>query len=134
MFSGCFYALPAPMLIPLGNTRRRHHRGAGGRRRRRRLVSCWRFMPCLYLRSYQDGHRLITVYFHVDFIVLPHWETGKISTRLRAQAASTMSSYITQSHLDTDPMNPYPILRMTSAWLGSDKYAFMCNWIDSTRV
>ena len=35
---------------------------------------------------------------------------------------------------DTELTNPYPILIMPSAGLGSEKYQFKSHWFDSTRV
>ena len=44
-----------------------------------------------------------------------------------------MTQYPTQSHYpDTEVTNPFPILLMPSARLGSDKYQFESNWFDST--
>ena len=43
--------------------------------------------------------------------------------------------YPTQSHyLDTEPTSPCPILIISSAWLGSNKYKFICHSIDLTSV
>ena len=39
-----------------------------------KLVSCWNFTSLQHLRSHQDGHWLVTVRTHDNFIVLPHWE------------------------------------------------------------
>ena len=37
-------------------------------------VSCWSYMSLQHQRSYQDGHRPVTVCIRGDVIVLPHWE------------------------------------------------------------
>ena len=37
------------------------------------LVGCWKFTSWQHLRSYQDGHWLVTVRTHGGFIVLPNW-------------------------------------------------------------
>ena len=48
------------------------------------------------------------------------------------QTAGTMACYPIQSHYpDTDPTSPCPILIISSAWLGNNKY--QCLWFDLTR-
>ena len=49
------------------------------------------------------------------------------------QAASTMTLYLTQSHYP-EWTSSCPILIMSSDWLGSDNYQFVCHWFDLTRV
>ena len=40
----------------------------------------------------------------------------------------------TQLHYpDTEPMSPFPILIMPSAWLEIDRYQFKSNWFDYAR-
>ena len=70
------------------------------------LVDYWSFTSLQHLRSYQDGHWLVTVYTHGDFIVLPAMKSG---------------------HRHCDPIShsltlSCPILLMPSARLGRDKY------------
>ena len=46
-----------------------------------------------------------------------------------------MTSYPTQAHYpDTEPISPCPILKLPSAWLGSDKYKCLHHWFDSPKV
>ena len=73
--------------------------------------------PWQDLGSYQDFFRLVTMYTHIDWIVLPHWETN--------QVASTMIWYPTQSQYpDTELSSPFSNLVMSSIRLGGDMHNF----------
>ena len=48
--------------------------------------------------------------------------------------SSVSAVTIPLSHIILTLTNPCPILKMLSAWLGSDKYQFDSHWFDSTRV
>ena len=39
----------------------------------------WSFTSLQHLRSYQDWYRLVTLHTHVNFIVLPNWETRPLA-------------------------------------------------------
>ena len=91
------------------------------------LVGCWSFISWQYLRSYQDRYRHVTVHNHGDFV-------NCSAALLADQATSTMTEYPTQLHYpDSEPTSPCPVLVMSSARLGSNKYQFLSHWVDSTR-
>ena len=90
------------------------------------LVVCWMFMSWQHLRSYHDWYRLVIVYTHCDFIVVP---------TLGYQATGTMTWYPIESHYPyTELTSPCHILIMPSVWLGNDKYALLSHRFDSMRV
>ena len=77
------------------------------------LVGCWSLTSWKHLMSYQNGYHLLTVDIHGNLIVLPHWET-KLPVH-------TQSWYP-----DNDP---FPILIMLCARLGSDKNKYLSHWM-----
>ena len=89
------------------------------------LVGC-SLTSLQHLSLYQDRYQLVTVHTHGDFVEC--CSTGSLTT-------SIMTWYPIQSfYPNTEPTSPCPILIMSSAWLGSDKYQFLSHWFDSTRI
>ena len=40
----------------------------------RPVVVGWRFISSQHLKSFQDGHQIVTMHTHGDFTVLSYWE------------------------------------------------------------
>ena len=86
------------------------------------------------LATSNDVHRLMTAHRLMTCVSAHSWCLYySVVAPLEDQAASTMIWYVTQWHYpDTESINPYAILIVPSARLGSDKYQFLSHCFDST--